>query len=86
MTMHAEITRPVTPVALDRAGATVARAAAPSASARRAVPRSLNRNSPNLVIVVPDLLDAIAEVGREAGLQGGSKLLWTLGALLLLAV
>jgi hypothetical protein len=68
MTMIAKITRPVTLVAIDRAGATAARIAA-----RRAVPRSLNRNSPNLVIVVPDPLDAIAEVGREAGLKGGSK-------------
>ena len=38
------------------------------------------------VIVVPDPIDAIVEVGSEAGLEGGSKLLWTLGVLLLLAV
>ena len=86
MTMIAKITEPVTPVALDRAGAAVQRAVAPRASVRRPVPRSLNRNSPSLVIVVPDPVDAIVEVGREAGLKGGSKLLWTLSALLLPAV
>jgi hypothetical protein len=35
---------------------------------------------------VPDPLDAIVEVGAEAGLKGGPKLLWTLGVLLLLAL
>lgn len=86
MTMIAKITEPVTPVALGGAFATVPRGVAPSASARRAVPPSVNPNSPSLVIVVPDPIDAIVEVGSEAGLKGGSKLLWTLGVLLLLAV
>jgi hypothetical protein len=85
MTMHAKITTPVAPVALDDAFATVRqRKVAPSASARRAIPPSTTRNS--LVIVIPDPVDAIVKVGSEAGLKGGSKLLWTLGVLLLLAV
>ncbi len=68
MTMIAKITEPVTPVALD------------GAFARRPLSPPVTRNSPSLVIVVPDPLDAIVEVGKEAGLKGGSKLLWTLGA------
>ncbi len=84
MTMIAKVTEPVIPFALDRVGATIRRGVAPRASARRPVPRSLTRDSPSLVVVVPDPVDAIVEVGAEAGLKGASKLLWTLGALLLL--
>jgi hypothetical protein len=72
MTTIAKITDPVTPVARDCAGATIPHAVAPRASARRPVPRSLNRNSPAHVFVVPARLDAI-EVGKGAGLEGGSK-------------
>jgi hypothetical protein len=87
MTMIAKITDPVAPVALDGAFASVPRrSVAPGASPRRAVAPSVTPNGPSLVIVVPDPLDAIVEVGKEAGLKGGSKLLWTLGVLLLLAV
>ncbi|MGD0564488.1 MAG: hypothetical protein ABSA66_15535 [Roseiarcus sp.] len=86
MTMIAKITEPVTAVALDGAFATVPRRLAPSASPRRPVAPSVTPNSRSLVIVVPDPIDAIVEVGSEAGLEGGSKLLWTLGVLLLLAV
>jgi hypothetical protein len=81
MTTIAKIADSVTAVALDCAGAAI-----PRASAWRPVPRSLNRNSPNHAIVVPDPLDAIAAVGKEAGLKGGSNPLWMLGALLLPAV
>ncbi len=87
MTMIAKITEPVTSVAFDGAFASVPRRnVAPSASPRRPVAPSVTPNSPSLVIVVPDPIDAIVEVGKEAGLKGGSKLLWTLGVLLLLAV
>jgi hypothetical protein len=86
MTPIAKITNPVTPVTFECSGATIPRAVAPRASAQRPVPRSLNRNSPNHAIVVPDPLDAIAAVGKEAGLKGGSNPLWMLGALLLPAV
>jgi hypothetical protein len=87
MTMMAKITEPVIPVALDGAFASGPRRnVAPSASPRRAVAPSITPNGPSLVIVVPDPFDAIVEVGSEAGLKGGSKLLWTLGVLLLLAV
>jgi hypothetical protein len=87
MTMIAKITDPATPVALDCAGATIPRGNAPRASARRPVPRSLNRNSLDLVVVVPNPADAIVEVSKEApGLGDGAKPLWTLGALLLPAV
>ncbi len=86
MTTIAKIADPVTPVAPDRAFATVPRSRAASAAARRPVPPSVPRNSPSLVIVVPDPLDAIVAVGDEAGLKGGSKLLRTLGVLSLLAV
>ena len=86
MTMIAKITDPVTPVAFDGAFATVPRRPVPDAPAQRPVPMSATPNGPSLVIVVPDPLDVLVEVGREAGLKGGSKLLWTLGALLLLAL
>jgi hypothetical protein len=86
MTMHAKIANPLAPVALDDVfGAVRPRNAAPGASARRAVPPAARNNS-SLVIVVPDPVDAIVEVGAEAGLKGGPKLLWTLGVLLLLAL
>ena len=86
MTMNAKIVSPIAPVALDDAfGAFRPRNAAPGASALRAIPPAPH-NHPSLVIVVPDPVDAIVEVGAEAGLKGGSKLLWTLGALLLLAL
>jgi hypothetical protein len=85
--MIAKITDPVTPVALVCSGATIPHAVAPRAFARRPVPRSLNRSNPSLVIVVPDPLDAIVGVGKEAaGLGCGAKPLSTLGALLLPAV
>jgi hypothetical protein len=85
MTMHAKIANPIAPIALDDAfRALRPRNANPRASARRAVPPP--RNHPSLVIVVPDPVDAIVGVGAEAGLKGGSKLLWTLGVLLLLAL
>jgi hypothetical protein len=85
MTMHAKIANPIAPVAFDDAFRIVPRNAASGASARRAIPPAA-RNKSSLVIVVPDPLDAIVEVGAEAGLKGGSKLLWTLGVLLLLAL
>jgi hypothetical protein len=86
MTMHAKITNPIAPVVFDDVfGAVRPRNVAPGASARRAVPPAAH-NNPSLVIVAPDPVDAIVEVGAEAGLKGGSKLLWTLGVLLLLAL
>jgi hypothetical protein len=82
MTMHAKITNPIAPVAFDDVfGAVRPRNVAPGAS----VPPAAH-NNPSLVIVVPDPVDAIVEVGAEAGLKGGPKLLWTLGVLLLLAL
>jgi hypothetical protein len=86
MTMIAKITDPVTPVAFGGVFAPVPRHPAANAPARRAAPQSATPNGPSLVIVVPDPIDALVEVGNEAGLKGGSKLLWTLGVLLLLAV
>ncbi|WP_158816900.1 hypothetical protein [Methylocapsa sp. S129] len=86
MTMHAKITTPVAPAALDDVLEAIhQRNVAPGASARRPVPPSPTHHSPSLVIVVPDPVDAIVKVGSEAGLKGGSKLLWTFGVLLLLA-
>jgi hypothetical protein len=75
MTMIAEIADPAALVAFDRAGATPPRALVASASARPPAPPSLARNDPSLVIVVPDRVDAIDEVGAEAGLNRGSNLL-----------
>ncbi len=65
MTMIAKITEPATPVGL----ATVAGSRASSAPVQRAVPPSVTRNSPSRVIVVPDPVDAIVEVGKEARTQ-----------------
>jgi hypothetical protein len=87
MTMRAKITKPIAAVTLDDAvGAYRQPNVAMSASARRTLSASVAHNSPSLVIVVPDPVDAIVGVGSEAGLKGGSKLLWTLGVLLLLAL
>lgn len=82
MTTIVNITESAAPVAFGGAfGAVRQRAVAPSASPRRPAPQSPTRSSPNLVAVVPDPGDAIAEVSTEAGFEGASKLLWTLGAL-----
>jgi hypothetical protein len=81
--MIAEITEPTTPAAF----AAVPQSRAPSAAVRRPVPTCVNPNS--RVIVAPDPLDAIVEVGKDAGPKGHAKLLkrlWTLGVPLLLAV
>lgn len=86
MIMIAKIMDPVTPVAFDGAFAPVPRHPVANASAGRTAPQSATPNGPSLVVVVPDPIDALVEVGKEAGLKGGSKLLWTLGVLLLLAV
>lgn len=87
MTMHAKITKPVAPVALDDAFGTIRqRNVAPSASPHRPLPPSVNIHGPSLVVVVPDKVDAIIEACSEAGRKGSPKLLWTLGLLLLLAV
>ncbi len=86
MTMIAKITEPVTPVALGGAFATVPRNAAAQASPARFCAPSLNIHGPSLVVVVPDKVDAILEACGEVGATGGSKLLWTLGLLLLMAV
>jgi hypothetical protein len=78
MTMHPKIANPIVPVALDDAVGTVRpRNVAVGASAPPAA-----HNNPSLVVV----RDPVGEVGAEAGLKGGSKLLWTLGILLLLAL
>jgi hypothetical protein len=82
MTMHAKIANPIVPVALDDAVGTVRpRNVADGASGPPAA-----HNNPSVVVVVRDPVGAITEVGAEAGLKGGSKLLWTLGVLLLLAL
>ena len=86
MTMIAKITDLVAPVAFDGAFAAVPRNPVLNAPAQRAAPQSAIPNGARLVIVVPDPLDVLVEVGKDAGLKGGSKLLWTLGALLLLAL
>ena len=87
MTMHAKIAAPVTPVVIDDAfGAVRHRQTAPRSPTRRLAAQPVTHNNRGLMIVVPDPLDAIVEIGSEAGLKGGSKLLWTVGVLLLLAL
>ena len=86
MTMIAKITDPVTPVALGGAFATVPRNPRRTSISARSRAPSLNIHGPSLVVVVPDKVDAILEACGEVGAKGGSKLLWTLGLLLLMAV
>jgi hypothetical protein len=55
-------------------------------SPARSLAPSLDIHGPSLVVVVPDKAGAILEACGEASGKGGSKLLWTLGLLPLMAM
>ncbi|HXZ17236.1 MAG TPA: hypothetical protein VEH77_14935 [Roseiarcus sp.] len=89
MTIHARNIAAASPVGLDKVfGVAEFRKAASPAPARPAAgaPSQVNVNGPSLVVVVPDHVDAVLGVCSAAGLKGGSKLLWTLGLLALVAL
>ncbi len=85
MSMIAKITEPVTPLG-STAPSRPLRATSPVKHPRRVPSRHPSTFTAQASLVVPDKAGAILEACGEAGGKGGSKLLWTLGLLPLMAV